>query len=188
MTLDEAMNLLAIDAPFNLVQLKDAYRRLIKRWHPDINSSAKATEMCQLINVAYDRLESLASKNFGTEDWSSYTRRMLPEWEAKFKERWRMSYRMAIDSELYGGLHYSTFLIGFRRSYIEPRPEWFRGVLFPNDRPSDRVKYREQLLAIAPNRLMREEWARKYFSLEFGDSSWIFYLPPSRRELAGAVS
>lgn len=37
-------------------ELRAAYRRAVNFWHPDRNRTPQATEMMQLINVAYDLL------------------------------------------------------------------------------------------------------------------------------------
>ncbi|MBW4469207.1 MAG: DnaJ domain-containing protein [Stenomitos rutilans HA7619-LM2] len=190
MTFEEAINLLALESPFTLIQLKDAYRRMIRQWHPDLNPQRlqKATEVAQDLNAAYDLLEAVASVEADNgQKWSDYLAQKLPRWEREFKQGWQGAYHRTCLSDAFPGLHLHTFIHTFRRSRIEPRPEWFRGVLFA-DRGNDRTHYREHLLKIAPNRTMREEWARKYFTLEFGESSWVFYLPSSRFELTAGVT
>lgn len=37
-------------------EIKQAYRKLVKRWHPDVNKSPQATEKLKEINEAYDAL------------------------------------------------------------------------------------------------------------------------------------
>lgn len=187
MNFQEALNTLNLEAPFDLIQLKAAYRDMIRKWHPDVNRDRpkKATEMAQLINSAYDLLKdcSHVKADFGGKHWTDYLKSQLPKWEKEFKQGWRNAYANASTGEAYAGMHLFTYIQNFKRGHIEPRPEWFRGVLFPDDAPSNRVKYRELLLKIAPNQKMREEWARKYFTLEFGESTWIFYLPPCKQML-----
>jgi hypothetical protein len=61
-----------------------------------------------------------------------------------------------------------------------PRKEWFVGVLFEVSSFLSRTLYREILLEIASNQRLREQWALKYYRLEFGfDTPYIFYLPPA---------
>ncbi|MBE9178738.1 J domain-containing protein [Oculatella sp. LEGE 06141] len=193
LTLVLALNLLALEAPFELIQLKDAYRREIKKWHPDLNPHRleKATEHCQDLNAAYDLLEATLAANNKQQSplWAEWMNKKLPEWEREFKDLWRNAYwKTALgENKPDSGLHYSTCIANFKRAAIEPRPEWFKGCLFA-DTPESRTQYREHLLKIAPNQKLREEWARKYFALEFGESCWVFYLPASRALLTGGAN
>ncbi|MGH2415645.1 MAG: DnaJ domain-containing protein, partial [Microcystaceae cyanobacterium] len=36
-----------------------AYKNLIRMWHPDVNKHPQATQMTSLINVAYEKYQSL---------------------------------------------------------------------------------------------------------------------------------
>lgn len=178
----EALNLLNLESDFNLIQLKDAYRQQIRKWHPDLNPDLleQATEVCKRINIAYDLLEATATakgKRLDGRAWSEWIEKQLPKWEQEFKTLWRIAYQKT-QGGAYPGLHFNTCIANFQRGAIEPRPEWFKGCLF-KDTPQNRTAYREHLLKIAPNQKFCEEWARKYFALEFGESQWVFYLPAS---------
>jgi hypothetical protein len=185
----EALNLLNLEPDFNLIQLKDAYRQQVKKWHPDLNPDRleKATEICKRINIAYDLLEAAASsqgKRLDGRAWSEWIEKQLPKWKREFKTQWRIAYQKS-QSGSHPGLHFHSCIANFRRGAIEPRPEWFKGCLF-KDTPQNRTIYREHLLKIAPNQKLREEYSRKYFALEFGESQWVFYLPASVAMLQAA--
>lgn len=47
---------------FTLDQLKTAYRREVKIWHPDMNKSPDAAKIFNEINNAYEALQKLADK------------------------------------------------------------------------------------------------------------------------------
>jgi hypothetical protein len=197
MSTNEAVNLLKLEGEFDLIKLKAAYRSRLKEWHPDLNQHRpeKATVMAQKINAAYDALEAIAQsqastdkgKGLGFSDWFSYVRLNLVDWEKQFKKEWQYyAYGKSCLGEPYAGLNYSTCIENFRRGAMQPKPEWFKHALF-NDTPENRRKYREHLLKIAPNPKMAEVWARKYFNLEFGDGSWIFYIEPGKEAVKVAV-
>ncbi|NES86770.1 MAG: DnaJ domain-containing protein, partial [Moorea sp. SIO2B7] len=40
-------------------QIKTAYKKLIRLWHPDINKNPYATQMTSRINVAYEQYKSI---------------------------------------------------------------------------------------------------------------------------------
>lgn len=44
-------------------QIKKAYRKLARKYHPDISKEANAEEKMQEINVAYDTLSNEEKKN-----------------------------------------------------------------------------------------------------------------------------
>lgn len=178
--LDEALKLLNLETPFDICQLKDAYRREVKQWHPDLNPdrTEEATEYCKMLNNAYDLLEAAASVQcLDQENWNVWVAQRLKRWEKEFKRWWREAYIQTKEG-LHPGLHFNTCISNFRRGAIDPRPEWFKNCLF-KDTVENRICYREHLLKIAPNQKLKEEWAKKYFDLEFGESEWVFYLPAS---------
>lgn len=183
LTVADSLAILNLESPFNLIQLKDAYRVQIRSWHPDLNPDRlkEATDRTQAINFAYDLLEVTARAKTPDRHWSEYMRQQLPEWEKKFRSEWRSAYQASLHDlpGLHRGLHVSTAIINFRRAAIEPRREWFLNCLF-EDSPQMRTFYREHLLAIAPNPTLREDFARRYLTYEFGEGAWIFYLPASK--------
>ena len=69
---DIAYYLLVLDLPsnFNENQLKKAYKREAKKWHPDLNKNdVNADERLKLINEAYEFLSKV--KNFKSQNQSS---------------------------------------------------------------------------------------------------------------------
>ena len=79
--------LLGVDADATTEQIKSAYRRLAKQYHPDVNDSPDAAEKFREITEAYDtltdpdrrrrydRLHGTGRATFGGDDqWSRYTR------------------------------------------------------------------------------------------------------------------
>lgn len=67
---------LAVPRHATAAQIKDAYRRLIKACHPDVNSSPRAAEWTRELNEAYGTLENAEAK-------ASYDRGLKPERSAK---------------------------------------------------------------------------------------------------------
>ena len=58
------LQVLGLSSNFNEIELKDAYRREAKKWHPDLNKDdIYAEERLQLINEAYDFLKSSQNRN-----------------------------------------------------------------------------------------------------------------------------
>lgn len=58
MTLDAARRILGVQEPLTLNRVKEAYRDLAKRYHPDLNPHPQAGEWMQAINAAYSYLEA----------------------------------------------------------------------------------------------------------------------------------
>lgn len=61
---------LSLGSPFGELELKAAYRKLIKQWHPDHFMSqphayAEATEKAKSTNIAYEFLSELLERNGG---------------------------------------------------------------------------------------------------------------------------
>lgn len=53
---DDYYRILGVDPGCSQEDIKQAYRRLAKRYHPDVNRSAKASETMKRINIAYATL------------------------------------------------------------------------------------------------------------------------------------
>lgn len=180
MQLTQALKLLTLESPFNLIELKSAYRKAALKHHPDCGG--KAEDFIQ-IDKAYDLLLSTAQDAHTppTSDfWLTYWSNHLKEVEKKFRKSWLEAYKTAKLEN--NGLWYSTAILRHSRAYFEPKTEWFNGAIFGNN-PTEqqKIEYREMLIAIAPNKTLAEPWSKKYFDLEFqGKAHWIFYLPPSR--------
>ncbi|MBD2153133.1 J domain-containing protein [Leptolyngbya sp. FACHB-16] len=180
LSLTHALNILELTELTSLIQLKDAYCRSMLRWHPD----PRATKVCQEINSAYAFLELIAlgrdqNKASGKE-WAEYIKKQLLKKEVK--TRWRKAYWTAHNARLYLRLHFSTCILEFKQAAIKLCRVWFLNYLYEGIPESCRA-YRELSLAIAPNRDVREDWAKKYHNLEFGSDNWIFYLLDSVAQL-----
>lgn len=181
--LNNALNVLDLEVDCNLIQLKMAYRAAVHKWHPDkhIGESPEkiqqATEMFLLIDQAYDFLEPILRERnkLSKGELESWQKSRLPKWEKQFRALWRSAYQHTVSGQQYAAMELNTCILTFTRAAIAPPNSWFLHCLF-EDTPEKRTMYREQLLRIAPNKTMKEVWARKYFNLEFG-GGWIFYLP-----------
>lgn len=79
---------LLLRVPFTLAELKEAYRKLIWKWHPDRNPpSDEATEKAAQLNVAFEYLSEILESNGGvyrhvTSQSSSYAKRSA-DWRPK---------------------------------------------------------------------------------------------------------
>jgi len=60
----ESYKLLEIEENASKEDIKRAYRRLAKKWHPDVNNSPDATEKFKKINEAYQTLITEESSPF----------------------------------------------------------------------------------------------------------------------------
>lgn len=173
MDFKEATELMNLKKGFSLIELKTSYRQLAKIYHPDTGGSH---EKFLRLTSAYDILFSSAN----TKGWDDYTSQFLPEWKEEFRKLWKEAYHKSKKAEKYGGLHYSTCIENFRRARITPLKEWFEGCLFDFDASEvTKARYRKHLLKVAPNQLMKESWAKKYYEREF-KTHWIFYLAPAK--------
>jgi DnaJ-class molecular chaperone len=56
MEIYDAYKLLGLEPKATQKDIQDAYRRLAKIWHPDINKSPEAEEKFKHINIAYEML------------------------------------------------------------------------------------------------------------------------------------
>lgn len=200
-TFDSAIALLNLEPEFDLVALKDAYRAAVKRTHPDAGGTE--SEFI-LVDRAYDLLQATIRATQG-ERWDKYRAENLSRWEKEFRVGWKTVCNDGLKSPAYVekgysgfryGLWYGTFCERFARSHTEPLKEWFLHCVYPTDflaptrgdAPNHiqiRTTYREHLIRIAPNKLLAEVWARKYYQLEFGENApWVFYLMPAREEVS----
>jgi DnaJ-class molecular chaperone len=62
--------ILEIIYPSNQIEIKKNYRRLAKKWHPDINHSVDATEKMKTITEAYYVLSNVRSKQLYDEHYA----------------------------------------------------------------------------------------------------------------------
>ncbi|WP_341531818.1 DnaJ domain-containing protein (plasmid) [Nostoc sp. UHCC 0302] len=178
LTITQALQILKLRSPFAMADLKKAYRTAALNTHPDCGgSNAKFIR----VDAAYDLLKSCASDFHKLDDdyWVNYWESRLEDLRKKFIKDWRNAFETAKSQNQ--GMWFSTCIERFARAYMRPRTEWFEGVLFPKSTPHVRDKYRQLLLEIAPNQRLREEWALKYYRLEFGfNTPYVFYLPPAK--------
>lgn len=56
-TAEEALRLFNLKSNYTIQDLKQRYRELTKKWHPDINHSPNAEEIMGRINKAYELLQ-----------------------------------------------------------------------------------------------------------------------------------
>lgn len=176
LTIAQSLKILDLKSPFSLLELKAAYRSAALKTHPDCGGTE---ERFILVDKAYDLLKSCASdKNTGASQWDEYWEARLEELRQKFISDWREYFEKAKAEK--SGLYFSTCIERFTRAYLYPKREWFVGALFDGrDSQEDREDYRSLLLDLAPNKRLREEFALKYYRLEFDNAPYVFYLPPS---------
>ena len=72
-------------------ELKMAYRRLVKQYHPDLNNSKMATEKIRMINEAYEVLSEFHSKSLHDQQLSGQTIVQKPTVETE-TEKYRREY------------------------------------------------------------------------------------------------
>lgn len=66
----KAMGVLGVSGSATEEEVKEAYRKLVKMWHPDINRAKEAHDKMIEINRAY---ETIMKGEFGKEDvWDDY--------------------------------------------------------------------------------------------------------------------
>jgi hypothetical protein len=179
LTITQALQILGLVTPFEMVDLKKAYRSAALLTHPDCGGSS---ENFIKVDAAYDLLKA-CSTDFREADnktyWDVYWESRLQDLQTSFIKEWRKAYEAAKLKK--NGLWYSTCIERFARAYMRPRAEWFEGALFRQGATfNNRDKYRQLLLEIAPNQRLKEQWALKYYRLEFGfNTPYLFYLPPA---------
>ena len=86
--------LLGVDRKATSDEIKDAYKKQMKKWHPDINKSEDAINMSSKINEAKEvLLDELKRKDYDNyldnkvkEDYNRYTQRKTQSTEVKKEE------------------------------------------------------------------------------------------------------
>ena len=58
MTINECYKILGVSPQASQEEIKIAYQKLIRQWHPDVNKDPKAEEKTKKINEAYEILRS----------------------------------------------------------------------------------------------------------------------------------
>lgn len=86
MTIDECFKILGIPRNSSKEQIKTAYLKLIKQWHPDVNKDPQSKEKAKKINEAYQTLtRNLQQYNPQTDLWEQFFgRRSHNPWEGIF--------------------------------------------------------------------------------------------------------
>jgi curved DNA-binding protein CbpA len=73
MTRNEAAKILGVSPIATQEEIKQAYLKLIKKWHPDVNPNPKAEEKAKKINEAYQVLTNQANQyNPKTDLWEQF--------------------------------------------------------------------------------------------------------------------
>lgn len=73
MTIDESCKILNVNRGATQEEIKAAYLKLIKKWHPDINKSPEAIEKAKQINEAYQTLTKATQQyNPQTDLWEQF--------------------------------------------------------------------------------------------------------------------
>lgn len=178
LTISQSLTALNLKSPFSMAELKQAYRQAALKTHPDCGGSE---EVFRTVDTAYDTLKPCATdKDIADATYcEQYWNERLDKLEKKFREEWLKAFNQAKTTK--SGLWFSTCVERFARAYMHPKAEWFEGVLFKKNNLKNREDYRQLLLEIAPNRKLKEQWALKYYRLEFGfNTPYIFYLPPAK--------
>jgi len=106
----------------SLQEVKKAYRRLAKKYHPDVSKEANAKEKFLRINEAYEFLinapTQTAGRNARTKQYYERKERVYQEWVKNNEERIRnsaerkakMSYSDWIDNEGFGSAYEFAFV------------------------------------------------------------------------------
>jgi hypothetical protein len=181
MTINQAIKILGLKSPFSMAELKTAYRKLCLLTHPDCGGKS---ENFIAVDSAYDLLKTYTNdfKDINDEYWEKYWNKRIKNLEKEFAKSWKQTFEIAKSEK--NGMWFSTCIERFARAYMRPRVEWFQGVLFQDATTEAKNLYRELLLEIAPNQRLREQWAIKYYRLEFGyETPYTFYLPPAKELL-----
>lgn len=84
MTRREALNILGLDSDASLKDVKNAYRKLVKHYHPDKNSAHNAEAMFRLIHEAYQYIcnkygEDITNQEDETEQQAEQVQRQAEE-------------------------------------------------------------------------------------------------------------
>ena len=74
---------LGVPPTASAAQVRDAYRRLAKQFHPDRHSDARATERMQLINQAWETLSSPAARTRYDAEAAGHPTAAAPHWGAQ---------------------------------------------------------------------------------------------------------
>lgn len=107
-------------------QIKNAYRSLVKKYHPDINPDPNAVNMMQNINIAYEVLSNLSSRR---------------KYDEQLRKNSKVSTQSTSNSRQYG--HYSSYS-KTREESERDFDEWLKEYL-KKQRQNNKTYYSEQI-------------------------------------------
>ncbi|MFL6594682.1 MAG: DnaJ C-terminal domain-containing protein [Chthoniobacterales bacterium] len=84
------------------VQIRDAYRVLARRFHPDLNRGGDATERSQVLNAAYETLRDTARRRAYDRELDRASQGSAPKRGARIEHNIKEEVRLAIEDFLRG--------------------------------------------------------------------------------------
>ena len=112
MTRGEALEILGLDSDASLDEAREAYRTLVKHYHPDKNAASNASVMFRIIQDAWEVIQDHSEQEFAKAE----TRRKQTEAETERKRtevesQWKRTKVSYIEESLLGQiLQYFFFL------------------------------------------------------------------------------
>ena len=102
------LSILGLSSEFDDIELKKAFRREARKWHPDLNKNdINAEDRFKLINEAYEflrdparRVKSIDSNNSNEENFNNY-RTGFPEFKDYLNSLFGFEYESELDHESY---------------------------------------------------------------------------------------
>ena len=102
------LSILGLSSEFDDIELKKAFRREARKWHPDLNKNdINAEDRFKLINEAYEflrdpvrRVKSIDSNSFNKENFNNYSTG-FPEFKDYLNSLFGFEYESELDNESY---------------------------------------------------------------------------------------
>ena len=102
------LSILGLSSEFDDIELKKAFRREARKWHPDLNKNdINAEDRFKLINEAYEflrdpvrRVKSIDSNSSNKEDLNNYSTG-FPEFKDYLNSLFGFEYESELDNESY---------------------------------------------------------------------------------------